>query len=114
MFNITNNLSLEENYRQGLLPQRNRKSFYSESSCRSNLTNFSLSSENRRILRKTENLTFIKVPIYYNLVIQKQIYTWLKGLGWDFPISSVKNIFTNHIFNYLYICNAHIFIIAYL
>lgn len=106
-FNITNNNSIEENYNQGLLPQRNnRDSFYYDSSCRSNLNNFSLSSENRRILRKTDNFSFEKKEIKdfnFDLNIQKQIYTWLKELNWDFPISSVKKIFTDHLFNYVYI-----------
>jgi arginyl-tRNA--protein-N-Asp/Glu arginylyltransferase len=113
MFNIKNNLSIEENYAQGLLPQRNTNSFYSETSCRSNLSNFHLSSENRRILRKTENFTFQKIPIFYNLDIQKQIYSWLKILKWDFPISSVKYVFTKHIFNYLYVWKLNNQVVAY-
>lgn len=114
MYNINNNLTIEQNYNSGLLPQRNLPgSFYQESSCRSNLSSFSLSSENRRILRKTENFTFQKVPIYYNLEIQKQIFSWLKGLDWNFPISSVKTIFTKHIFNYLYIWKLNDKIVAY-
>lgn len=101
--NIKNSKTLVENYQNGLLPQRNDKSaFYQDSSCRSNLSNFSLSSENRRILRKTEEFTFIKSDIFFNLDIQKKIYSWVKELGWEFPTSSVKNIFTNHIFNELY------------
>jgi arginyl-tRNA--protein-N-Asp/Glu arginylyltransferase len=114
MFNIKNNLSIEENYNNGLLPQRNDATvFYSDTSCRSNLQNFQLSSENRRILRKTENFKFQKVPIYFNLEIQKQIFAWLKGLGWDFPISSVKYIFTKHIFNQLYIWTLDDKVVAY-
>jgi len=114
MFNINNTLTIEENYNLGLLPQRNLPgSFYQESSCRSNLTDFKLSSENRRILRKTENFTFQKVPIYFNLEIQKQLFSWVKGLGWNFPISSVKTIFTKHIFNYLYTWKLNDKIVAY-
>lgn len=114
MFNIKNNQPVEKNYQQGLLPQRNDStSFYFESSCRSNLTKFLLSSENRRILRKTEQFTFKRVPIFYNRDIQKQIFQWLKGLDWDFPISSVKTIFTNHIFNYLYVWKFDQKIVAY-
>ena len=104
MFNIKNNDTIENNYANGLLPQRNFPgTFYRETSCRSDLTGFSLSSENRRILRKTEDFNFEIVPVFYNLDIQKQIFHWLKELKWNFPISSVKQIFTNHIFNYLYI-----------
>jgi arginyl-tRNA--protein-N-Asp/Glu arginylyltransferase len=106
-FNLKNTNSIEENYQNGLLPQRNDKnSFYSQTSSRSNLENFNLNSENRRILRKTENFTFKKITLQdfdYNFKIQKEIIGWVKTLAWDFPVSSVKNIFKNHIFNYLYI-----------
>jgi arginyl-tRNA--protein-N-Asp/Glu arginylyltransferase len=113
-YNISNTKTIEENYQLGLLPQRNNKNvFYQESSCRSNLSNLTLSSENRRILRKTEQFTFDIVPIFFNIEIQKQIFAWLKELGWDFPISSVKNIFTNHIFNYLYIWKDGNKVVAY-
>lgn len=113
-FNITTTNSIEDNYQQGLLPQRNNSQvFYRDTSCRSNLADFILSSENRRILRKTESFSFEIVPIFYNLEIQKQIFHWLKKLKWDFPISSVKNIFTRHIFNYLYIWKLDQKVVAY-
>lgn len=106
-FNLKNTNNIDENYQNGLLPQRNNKElFYSETSCRSNLKNFELSSENRRILRKTENFTFEKLPLKdfnYTPEIQKEIATWVKKLGWNFPTSSIKTIFKNHIFNYLYV-----------
>jgi len=106
-FNLKNTNSIEENYQNGLLPQRNDKnSFYFQTSSRSNLEKFNLNSENRRILRKTENFTFEKIELKdfnYDFKIQKEIIGWIKTLGWNFPISSVKNVFKNHIFNYLYI-----------
>lgn len=103
-YNIQNNNPISENYNAGLLPQRNHKDyFYSDSSARSNLSNFNLSSENRRILNKTNEFSFKIVPIFFDTNIQKTIFSWLKILKWDFPISSLKTIFTNHIFNYLYI-----------
>jgi len=106
-FNIKNSNSIDQNYQLGLLPQRNDKNvFYKESSSRSDLSQFILSSENRRILRKTQEFTFQKIALTdfnYDSQVQKQIFSWLKKLEWDFPISSVKNIFTNHIFNYVYI-----------
>lgn len=106
-FNLKNTNSIEENYKNGLLPQRNDKSsFYFQSSSRSNLEKFNLSSENRRILRKTEDFTFEKIILKdfdYNFKIQKEIISWIKTLAWDFPASSVKNVFKNHIFNYLYV-----------
>lgn len=116
IFNLTTS-SVEESYQKGLLPQRNnRLSFYQDSSCRSNLNNLVLSSENRRILNKTSQFTFEVVPITqfsYNIQVQKTIFKWIKGLEWDFPISSVKNIFTNHIFNYVYVWKINNQICAY-
>lgn len=106
-FNLENTGDIDQNYQNGLLPQRNNKDlFYSQTSCRSNLTNFNLNSENRRILRKTEEFTFEKIALKifnYDLKTQKEIFNWIKKLGWDYPISSVKNVFKNHIFNYLYV-----------
>lgn len=106
-FNIQNQLSPIDNYQSGLLPQRNQTGFwYQDSSSRSNLSNFQLSSENRRIINKTQEFTYQLISLKdfnYNSEVQKQIFSWLKQLEWDFPISSVKTIFTDHIFNYLYI-----------
>jgi len=106
-FNLKNTKSIDQNYQEGLLPQRNDKNlFYFQTSSRSNLKNFILSSENRRILKKTESFTFKKIPLKsfdYNPETQKEIITWVKKLGWNFPVSSIKNVFKNHIFNYLYI-----------
>jgi len=104
-FNITNPDSIDQAYQQGLLPQRNQKNlFYQESSCRSVLKNLSLSSENRRIIRKTAPFLFELIPLTdfnYTPAIQKQIHQWVKALNWEFPTSSIRTIFTNHIFNYL-------------
>lgn len=117
MYNIQNNDTIEQNYQSGLLPQRNSATlFYQESSCRSDLAFFSLSSENRRILRKTDQFKFSIIPLNqfkFDLGIQKTIFHWLKDLGWDFPISSVKQTFTHHIFNYLYIWKIDDQIVAY-
>jgi hypothetical protein len=103
-YNLSPATSIEHCYQQGLLPQRNdNRKFYQDSSCRSNLANFRLSSENRRILRKTDSFSYTITPIYFNINVQKLIFQWLKKLKWEFPISSVKYVFTQHIFNYLYI-----------
>ncbi len=106
-FNIKPDPNIENNYQNGFLPQRNDKNlFYFQTSCRSDLNNFKLSSENRRIINKTTNFTFEKIPINnfnYTFEIQKEINTWVKNLKWDFPVSSIKNVFTNHIFNYVYV-----------
>jgi len=89
------------------LPQRNNSQFwYQDTSSRSNLTNLQLTSENRRIINKTNKFTFEIIPLQkfsFTPKTQKTIYSWIKKLEWNFPISSVKTIFTNHIFNYLYI-----------
>jgi hypothetical protein len=106
-YNLTPSQNIEENYSRGLLPQRNNSQFwYSDTSCRSNLANLLLTSENRRIINKTNNFTFEIIPLKdfsFTPEIQKNIYSWIKKLEWKFPISSVKTIFTNHIFNHLYI-----------
>lgn len=106
-YNLSNNNSIETNYSQGLLPQRNKKDlWYKETSCRSNLSQFILNSENRRILRKTDHFSFKvfnKESMNYTPEIQKTIYQWIKELKWDFPISSVKIIFKHHIFNQFYL-----------
>jgi arginyl-tRNA--protein-N-Asp/Glu arginylyltransferase len=105
-YNIKNDNTIEDNYLLGLLPQRNNKNFwYQDTSSRSNLSLFILSSENRRIINKTQNYSYFVQPLSnfnYNPTVQKTIQNWLKQLGWDFPISSVKKIFTDHIFNCLY------------
>ncbi|MFA6250384.1 MAG: hypothetical protein WC686_02640 [Candidatus Shapirobacteria bacterium] len=105
-YNINSHNSTETNYQGGLLPQRNQAgSFYFETSCRSNLSNFFLSSENRRVLKKTDTFSCSTTPIKnfnYTPEIQKTIATWIRSLGWDFPISSVKTIFQHHIFNLIY------------
>lgn len=102
-FNLKTDQSIEDIYSSGLLPQRNDKNvFYKDSSSRCDLSRFKLSSENRRILRKTEKYTYQEYSLNdfeYSPSIQKTIHSWIKELGWDFPTSSVKNVFKNHIFN---------------
>jgi arginyl-tRNA--protein-N-Asp/Glu arginylyltransferase len=104
-YNLNQLSTIEETYDHGLLPQRNEPGkFYQDTSGRCRLDNVLLSSENRRIIRKTEKFTYRTIPLSefeYNLNVQKQIFRWLKILGWDFPISSVKKIFKSHIFNQL-------------
>lgn len=116
-FNLRPATDIDTNYSNGLLPQRNsRDSFYLDSSCRSNLQKFNLSSENRRIIRKTENFSFeitYLSDFKYNSEVQKEIFHWIKNLGWDFPISSVKKVFTDHIFNRIYVWKLENQIVAY-
>jgi arginyl-tRNA--protein-N-Asp/Glu arginylyltransferase len=107
MFNLNNFSTIENNYQNGLLPQRNsQKLFYQQTSCRSNLSLFNLSSENRRILNKTSGYFSEVISLNnfsFSLDVQKTIFSWIKKLGWNFPMSSVKYIFSSHIFNRLYI-----------
>lgn len=110
MFNIKNSLSIEENYQQGLLPQRNQKNtFYQDEnySSRSNLNNLQFSSENRRILKKTADFSFQKILLStfsaYTPEFQKKLYSWSKALGWGIPAPTIKTLFKDHIFNYLYV-----------
>lgn len=102
-YNLKTKLNIDEAYNSGLLPQRNGKNlYYRDRSCRSNLSQLQLSSENRRILRKTEGYTYRAVPLDefdFNPSLQKTIHTWIKTLNWDFPTSSLKIVFKNHIFN---------------
>ena len=116
-YNLHPSTDITTNYSLGFLPQRNDKNnFYFETSCRSNLSKYNLSSENRRILRKTEQFSYSKINLTdftFTPETQKQIFHWLKGLSWDFPISSVRTVFTNHIFNQLYIWKLDEQIVAY-
>lgn len=106
-YNLTNSNSIEENYSLGFLPQRNHQNYwYFDTSSRSNLSDFKVSSENRRIINKTQDFSYDFQPLStfkYDPSIQKTIVGWIKSLNWDFPISSVKKIFTNHLFNHVYI-----------
>lgn len=106
-FNLQTKDSVEINYQNGLLPQRNNRDlFYIESSCRSDLSEFQLSSENRRIINKTKEYNYQRIPtneLLYTPQLQKTLSLWVKNLGWDFPTNSIKTIFTNHIFNFVYI-----------
>jgi hypothetical protein len=117
-YNLASETSIEDSYNRGLLPQRNNRDlFYLDTSCRSDLANFALSSENRRIIRKTEEFSFEMRELThfdFSLDVQKRIFNWIKTLGWSFPISSVKYIFCHHIFNYVYIWkNSNSEVVAY-
>jgi len=116
-YNIPITQNIEDLYSQGLLPQRNsRDFFYKDTSSRSNLEIFSLSSENRRIINKTAQFTYQIFDINdfkFDINVQKKCFQWAKILSWDFPSSSIKNIFTNHIFNQVYVWYSNSEIVAY-
>ncbi len=90
-------------YQSGFLPFRNNKNlFYLSRSCRSNIENFSLSSENKRVLKNTSHLVPKNVSLAdfkYTPKVQKACKDWAKGRGWKISTASLKTIFTDHIFN---------------
>lgn len=106
-YNLTNSNNIQINYNLGLLPQRNNKDlWYLDTSSRANLSYFQISSENRRIINKTQDFSyeFQSLSTFkYNSSVQKNIFHWIKKLKWDFPISSVKKIFNDHLFNSIYV-----------
>ena len=116
-FNLRSTDPIEKIYSSGLLPQRNQRGlFYHSTSCRSKLEDFTLSSENRRIIRKTDQFTFTRLPLHtFTLTVDtlKEIHLWLTSAAWDFPTASVKTVFNDHIFNELYIWSEGPKIIGY-
>jgi len=105
-YNLPKPESIENAYSHGMLPQRNDPNlFYRESSCRSNLKNFNLSSENKRIINKTTNFSYTiddLANFNYTKDIQKRIHQWVKLLSWNIPTTTVRTIFTKHLFNQVY------------
>ena len=107
-YNLKPKGTLPQIYAKGYLPQRNKKGlFYRGQPCRSRLKeNFQLSSENKRILKKTEKFRFDFLPLSqfsYTPALQKLLQSWIKKLAWEFPSASLKQVFTKHLFNYLYL-----------
>jgi len=100
---------LEKIYENGFLPIRNLPAvYYLSRSVRVDLSKFELSSENKRILKKTENFESDLVPLTkfnYTGEIQKFCKDYAdqklgRGL---FPTASIKAIFSNNIFNYVFV-----------
>ncbi len=94
---------LEKIYQKGFLPFRNNSwLFYLARSCRSNLKNFRLSSENKRIIKKTQGFDFKIISLNkfdFNFNVQKQCKDWSKSRGWKISITSIKNLFQGDFFN---------------
>ena len=119
-FNIsipTNIPDIENAYDHGMLPQRNKRGlFYIDSSCRSQLKQLTLTSENKRVIRKTSSFSCIRETTQdfkFDHVVQKNCHFWAKSLSWQFPTKSIKTVFTDHIFNYIYTWKHNQKIIAY-
>lgn len=95
--------NLTQVYQSGFLPFRNNRDlFYLSRSCRSNTKDFSLSSENKRVLKNTSHLVPKVISITdfkYTPVVQKTCKGWAKDRGWKISTLSLKTIFTDHIFN---------------
>ncbi len=94
---------LEKIYDQGFLPFRNNKDlFYLSRSSRSKVDKYELSSENKRIISKTENFIFEFFPINdfeYSPQVQKTCKEWSKSKGWSISTISIKKLFSGSYFN---------------
>lgn len=102
--------NLAQIYYNGWLPFRSKKDlFYLTRSTRVRLSKFSLSSENRRILRKIESLNFSVQPIEqfkYTPKIQKlcKDFADIKFSKGVMPTAAIRKIFTDanttHVFEF--------------
>jgi hypothetical protein len=94
---------LENIYGQGFLPFRNNQDiFYLSRSSRSIVDKYELSSENKRIINKTENFSFEIISnkdFEYSPKIQKTCKEWSKSKGWKISTVSIKKLFTGSYFN---------------
>jgi GNAT superfamily N-acetyltransferase len=97
--------SLSEIYASGFLPFRNKENlFYLARSARSNLKKFSLSSENRRILKKTQHIVSKTINLSdfdYDFHVQRKCKRWAKERGWKISTLSLKYLFSGKFFNSL-------------
>lgn len=100
---------VEKIYENGFLPMRSMPGvYYLSRNLRVDLDKFALSSENRRILKKTENFESDLQPMsefVYTAEVQKfcKDYTDEKLRKGLFPTSAIQEIFTNGIFNYVFV-----------
>lgn len=100
---------IEKIYENGFLPIRSMPGvYYLSRNLRVNLDKFELSSENRRILKKTENFESDLQPMsefVYTAEVQKfcKDYADQKLRQGLFPTFAIKKIFTNGIFNYVFV-----------
>jgi len=97
-------------YQNGFLPIRSNKNvYYLSRSVRIDLSIFEPSSENRRILRKTENFQMELIPLndfVYNSKVQKlcKQYTDQKFGKETLSNTAIQNIFRSGVCNYIFIC----------
>ncbi len=97
------NDNLYEIYGLGFLPFRHRQDlFYLSRSCRSNLRQVEFSSENRRVLSRTQHFNFKFKPL--NILTskkQKQLRDWARAAGWDIKAPTLKFLWQGAYFNWL-------------
>lgn len=98
---------VEKIYENGFLPIRSLSSvYYLCRSVRVDLSLFELSSENRRILKKSEDISAGLVPLSqfnYSVSVQKLCHNYAeKRLGKDvFPVPAIKSIFSGQVYNHI-------------
>lgn len=96
-------------YDHGFLPIRNMPNvFYLSRNIRVDLAEFEPSSENRRVLRKTEEFSSKILPLSdfnYTVQVQKLCKDYAEArMGKDvFPASAVKNVFLGGVYNYVFV-----------
>lgn len=98
---------LEMIYQAGFLPFRHQKDwFYLARSSRCRLADFSLSSENRRILKKTTSFyfkSFFSEKFDYSPLVQKRCKQWSRERGWQISTRSLKYLFSGQFFNQIWV-----------
>jgi len=102
-----NENEIEKIYEMGFLPFRNHPDlFYLSRSSRCNLSRFELSSENRRIVKKTSLFQLKKINMVdfkYSPRVQKSCKVWAKKRNWKISIKSLKAIFGGKFFNSVWV-----------
>lgn len=99
----------EKIYDRGFLPIRSLPNlYYLSRSIRVDLSKFELSSENRRILRKTENFQAKLVPLAdfgYKPSVQKFCKDYLTKVAVDSSITAatIRNIFKKGVYNQIFV-----------
>jgi len=94
-------------YASGFLPIRSLPDvYYLSRSLRVDLSQFSLSSENRRILKKTENFSAELLPLaqfFYNTEVQKLCRDYAQerlGKG-ALPVPAIRSVFSGRVYTHV-------------
>lgn len=100
---------IQKIYESGFLPIRSMKNvYYLSRSVRVNLDKFELSSENRRILNKTQNIEADLFPLCefdYNFKVQKfcKDYGGKRFSKGFLTATAIKKIFKGEVYNYVFV-----------